>query len=120
MLFLANKLTSEQHLKLKIFEQSLLLVGIVESRTKGTMILRYSGRFYKVIKVRSHGDNSYTFECKDLDTKKSQVLKFSLSGFLEAADKAFKVMKSPKDIFFLDLDSGGKWKIVNEDKLRKL
>ena len=84
------------------------------------MILRYSGRFYKVINVRSRGDNSYTFECKDIDTKKSITLKFSLSGFLEAADKAFSVMKSPKDIFFLDLDNEGKWKIVNEDQLRRL
>jgi len=25
----------------------------VESKTKGTMILRYSGRFYKVVKVKS-------------------------------------------------------------------
>ena len=78
------------------------------------MILRFSGRFYKVIKVRSRGDNSYAFGCKDIDTKQSRTLKFSLSGFLEAADNAFSVMKSPKDIFFLDLDNQGKWKLVNE------
>src|SRR4030066_647092 len=90
----------------------------LESRTKGTMILRYSGRFYKVIKVRSRGDNTYTFECTDLDTKQSKTLKFSLSGFLEAADRAFSVMKGPKDIFFLDLDHGGEWKVVNEDQIR--
>ena len=41
------------------------------------MILRYSGRFYKVIKVRSHGDNTYTFECKDIDTKQNKTLKKS-------------------------------------------
>jgi len=92
----------------------------MESRTKGTMILRYSGRFYKVINVRSRGDNSYTFECKDIDTKQSRTLKFSLSGFLEAADRAFLVMKSPKDIFFLDMDNNGKWKVAREDKLRRL
>ena len=84
------------------------------------MILRYSGRFYKVIKVRSRGDNSYTFQCMDLDTKKSKTLKFSLSGFLEAADHTFSVMKSPKDIFFLDLDNQGKWKVINEDQIRNL
>jgi len=84
------------------------------------MILRYNRRFYKVIKVRSSGDNSYTFECKDIDTKRSRTLRFSLSGFLEAADRAFSVMASPKDIFFLDLDNEGKWKIVNEDELSKL
>jgi hypothetical protein len=82
------------------------------------MILRYSGRFYKVIKVRSRGDNNYTFECKDIDSKQSRTLKFSLSGFLEATDQAFSIMKSPKDIFFLDLDNNGKWKIVTEDQLR--
>ena len=81
------------------------------------MILRYSGRFYKVIKVRSRGDNSYTFECKDIDTKQSRTLKFSISGFLEAADRVFYVMKNPKDIFFLDLDNKGEWKIINEDQL---
>ena len=85
------------------------------------MILRYGGRFYKVIKVRSIGDNSYIFECKDIDTtKQSRILKFSISGFLEAADRAFSIMKSPKDIFFLDLDKHGKWKIVNEDQIRRL
>lgn len=84
------------------------------------MILRYSGRFYKVINVRSRGDNSYTFECKDIDTKESRILKFSLSGFLEAADQAFLVMKNPKDILFLDLDNEGKWKVVNEDQIRGL
>ena len=77
----------------------------MESETKGTMILRYSGRFYKVINVRSRGDNSYTFECKDIETKQSRPLKFSLSGFLEAADRAFSTMKSLKDIFFPDLDN---------------
>jgi hypothetical protein len=56
----------------------------------------------------------------DLDTKKSKTLKFSLSGFLEAADHTFSVMKSPKDIFFLDLDRNGEWKIVNEDNLPSL
>ena len=70
------------------------------------MILRYSGRFYKVIKVRSRGDNSYTLECKDIVSKKSRTLKVSLFGFLEAADRAFSIMKSPKDTFFLDLDNG--------------
>jgi hypothetical protein len=84
------------------------------------MILRYSGRFYKVIKAKSSGDNSSTFECKDIDTKQSRTLKFSLSGFLEAADHAFSAMKSQKDIFFIDLDNEGKWKIVNEDQVRKL
>ena len=77
-------------------------------------------RFYKVLKIRSRGDNTYTFESKDIDTKQSKTLKFGLSGFLEAADRAFSTMKSPKDIFFLDLDNNGEWKVVNEDQLEKL
>ena len=66
------------------------------------MILHYSRRFYKVIKVKSKGDNSYTFECKDLDTKESKKFQFRMNGLLEAADHAFSIMKSPKNIFFLD------------------
>jgi len=97
-----------------------MLPYTVESHTKGTMILRYSGRFYKVIKVRSSGDNTWIFECNDLDTRKSRTLTLSLSGFLEAVDKALPAMKTPKDIFFLNLDNNGEWKVVNEDQIRKL
>ena len=92
----------------------------MESETKGTMILRYSGRFYKVIKVKSRGDNNYTFECKDLDTKESKILQYKMSGLLEALDQAVNVLKNPKDIFFLDMDHEGKWKIVREDQINKL
>lgn len=91
----------------------------MESKTKGTMILRYSGRFYKVIKVRSSGDNNWTFECKDLDTKKNRTLTLDLSGFLEALDKALPAMKNPKDMFFLDFHNQGQWKVVNEDQIRR-
>ena len=90
----------------------------VESKTKGTMILRSGGRFYKVLKLRSSEDNN-TFECED-STQKDQTLQFNMSGILEAADQVLKVMKSPKDIFFLDLDRNGEWKIVNEDNLPSL
>jgi hypothetical protein len=92
----------------------------MESRTKGTMILRCGGRFYKVLKLRSKGDNSYTFECKDLDTKERREFQFKMTGLLEVADRAFSTMKSPKDILFLDLDNNGKWKIVPENQIRKL
>jgi hypothetical protein len=84
------------------------------------MILRYRGRFYKVTNVRSRGDNNWAFECKDLDTKQNQTLMLTLSGFLEALDKALPAMKNPKDIFFIDFDNHGQWKVVNEDQLRKL
>ena len=89
----------------------------VESRTKGTMILRCGGCFYKVLKLRSSGDNNYIFECKDLDTKESKVLQCQMRGLIEAANRAFQEMNSPQDVFFLDLDNKGEWKIVNEDKL---
>ena len=92
----------------------------MESKTKGTIILRCGGRFYKVLKVRTAEENSYTFECRGLDSKESRVFKYRLSGLLEALDRAFSIMKGPKDIFLLDLDSGGKWKIVTEDNMRRL
>ena len=92
----------------------------MESRAKGTMILRSGGGFYKVLKLRSRGENSYVFECKDLEMRKSRVFNFKMLGLLEAVNEAFKVMKSPKDIFFLDLDNKGKWEIINEDQLQKL
>ena len=84
------------------------------------MILRCEGRFYKVLKLRSKGDSSYAFECKDLDTKESKEFQLSITGLLEAADRAFSIMKSPKDIFFLDLDNEGKWKIVTEDQRTRI
>ena len=92
----------------------------MEIRAKGTMILRVKGRFYKVLKLRTTGDNNYTFECKDLDTKEEKTLQLNLSGLLEAADTAFKTMKNPKDIFFLDLDNNGEWKVLTEKQLSKL
>lgn len=82
--------------------------------------LRCGGRFYKVLKLRSQGDNSHIFECKDLDTRKSREFQFRMTGLLEAAGRAFSIMKSPKDVFFLDLDDNGKWKIVIEERLKKL
>lgn len=84
------------------------------------MILRCGGRFYKVLKLKSNGENSYTFECKDLDTKENREFQFKMTGLLEAAERAFLIMKSPKDVFFLDLDNNGEWKIVTEGQLKKL
>lgn len=84
------------------------------------MILRRGGRFYKVLKLRSNGENSYTFDCRDIDSKESKVFQYKMLGLLEALDRAVAMMKSPKDIFFLDLDRNGKWKIVSEDQISKL
>jgi hypothetical protein len=89
------------------------------------VILRYGGRLYRVLEVRTAEENSYTFECRDLESKQSRVFKYELVGYesaglLDALDRAFSTMKSSRDIFFLDLDDNGKWKIINEDQLRKL
>jgi hypothetical protein len=54
---------------------------------------------YKVLKRASSGDNNYTFESKDIDTKESKVLQFQILGLIEATNRAFQEMKSPKDIF---------------------
>ena len=72
------------------------------------MILRCGGRFYKVLKLRSKEINSYTFECKDLETKESREFPIQIDWVLEAAGSAFSIMKSPKDLFFLDLDNNRK------------
>ena len=50
----------------------------LESKTEGTMILRCGRRFYKVLKVRGAGENSFAFECRDLDTKENRVFKYKL------------------------------------------
>jgi hypothetical protein len=53
------------------------------------MILLYSGRFYKVIKVRSRGDNACTFVRKEIDSKKRRTVELGLYGFLNKADRDF-------------------------------
>ncbi len=67
--------------------------------------------------ARTRGDGNFTFERADLQTKKREILKLKLSGYLEAMEKALPAMKSPKDIFYLDLDNKGKWKVINEKEL---
>jgi hypothetical protein len=75
------------------------------------MILRSGGRFYKVLKMGKGEKNAYMFECKDLRTREDKVFQFRLSGFLEVGEHDFETMKSPKDIFFLDLDQ--RWRVEN-------
>ena len=70
--------------------------------------------------MKSTGENSYVFECKDLDSKESRVFQYKLSGLLEALDRALSIMKGLKDIFFLDLDRNGEWKIIEEGQLSEL
>jgi len=40
-------------------------------------------------------------------------------GLIEAANRAFQEMKSPKDVFFLDFDKG-EWKVVTEKQMEKM
>jgi len=43
------------------------------------MIRRYSGRFHKVIKVRSRGDNTCVFGCQDLDNENQSFNALSIT-----------------------------------------
>lgn len=58
--------------------------------------------------------------CRKLDSKESRVFHYKMLGLLEAVDRAFSIMKSPKDIFFLDLDNNSKCNLVTEDQIRRL
>ncbi len=84
----------------------------MEFKSNGTMILRHCGNFLKVFHIHSFGNETYRFECQDLATKEEKMFQFILSGLLEAADYAFKVMRSSKDVFFLDIEHG-QWKVFN-------
>jgi hypothetical protein len=88
-------------------------------QVKGTFILKDKGRFFKVITVRPVGDNRYVFDCRELDSEKSEVLTFRLLGLLDAMDAAASVMKDPKDVLLVDLDDQGKWKIMTKDQIDK-
>jgi len=89
-------------------------------QVKGTFILKDKGRFFKVITVRPVGDNMYVFDCRELDSKKSEVLTFRLLGLLEAMDAASRVMRDPKDVLLVDLDNQGKWKILSKDEVDRI
>jgi hypothetical protein len=60
--------------------------------SKGTLIIRRRGRFYKVLRTRHLGDNWWTFECKDLDTKKDASFDYQVYGMWEM------LRKSPKRV----------------------
>jgi len=59
-------------------------------QVRGTFILKSKGRFFKVIDVRPAEDNRYFFDCRELQSRKSEVLTFRLLGLLEAMDTASK------------------------------
>ena len=89
-------------------------------QVKGTFILKDKGRWFKVITVRPVGDNRYVFDCRELDSKKSEVLTFRMLGLLEAMDAAARAMTDPKDILLMDLDNQGKWKILSKDEVDRI
>ena len=89
----------------------------MQTRVKGTLILRRHRRFFKVITLRGLGNNRYSFECKDIETRQSRVLEFEMLGLLEAMDHAASVMKNPQDVLLMDLDNQGKWKIVTKEQI---
>ena len=86
---------------------------------KGTFILRRKGRFHKVIKTRHTEGNWWTFECKDIDSRRGVTFDFEMLGMLKALDSAASVMRAPKDILLLDLDNQGKWAILTKNQLDK-
>ena len=88
-------------------------------QVKGTFILKDKGRFFKVITVRPVGNNRYVFDCRELVSKKSEVLTFRMLGLLEALDAATRVMRDPKDILLVDLDDQSKWKIIIKGQIDK-
>ena len=59
----------------------------METRVKGTIILKRGSRFFKVITVRSTG-HRYVFESVDIDSKQRQVFTYEILGLLEAFDAA--------------------------------
>jgi hypothetical protein len=43
-------------------------------QAEGSFFLKDKGRFFKVTTIRPVGDNRYVFDCRELDSKKSEVL----------------------------------------------
>jgi len=91
-----------------------------EFSTLGTFILKNKGCYLKVISVRPVGDNTYVFDCRQLDSRNSEVLTFRMLGLLETIDTATQHMKESKDILLMDLDNNGLWKIIPKEHVEKL
>ena len=89
-------------------------------QVKGSFFLKDKGRFFKVITIRPVGDDRYVFGCRELCSKKSEVLTFRLLGLLDAMDAAASVMGDPKDVLLVDLDDQGKWKILTKEEVDRI
>ncbi|MDI6691519.1 MAG: hypothetical protein QME50_06635 [Candidatus Bathyarchaeota archaeon] len=88
------------------------------TRSKGTLILRRRGHFYKVIRVRHVRDYWWIFECKDIDEKEDLSFNFQILGMWELLDKA-STMQDPKEVLLIDLDQQGKWIMWTQDELKQ-
>lgn len=60
----------------------------MELQIEGTMILKTKRRYFKVITVRPVGGNQSVFDCKEFESRRSEVLTVDLLGLHEALDKA--------------------------------
>ena len=89
-------------------------------RTKGSFILKDKERFFKVIAVKPVGSNRYAFDCRDLESKSNIVLTFTMSGLIEALNKASQFMKRPEDMLLFDLDNDGLWKVIPKEQYEKI
>jgi hypothetical protein len=76
--------------------------------------------FLKVLNAKHDRANSFTFECRDIETRQRQVVQCQLLGLFEALDSAAPFMKNPKAILLMDLDNQGRWKMVSNDQVEKL
>jgi hypothetical protein len=75
-----------------------------------------------VIVVKPLGDHQYVFDCKELESGRSEVFIVSLLGFHEALNKATPFMKNPRDILLVSLDKedNGLWKVIPREQVEKL
>jgi hypothetical protein len=91
-------------------------------QTRGTFILKTKGRYLKVIRVTPLGGNQYLFDCRELESGRSEVLAVGLLGLHEALHKAAPFMKNPQDILLMSLDKedNGSWKVIPEEQIEKL
>lgn len=87
---------------------------------KGSLFIRRYGVFYKVITIKRTKDCYWILNCITLETKQKKVLKYKLSGMLEALELASKKMKHPQDIMLIDLDDNGAIKFMTKKQLQKL
>ena len=87
-------------------------------RSKGTLILRHRGRFYKVMHTRHAKDNRWMFKCKDVEKEKDIAFNFQILRMWEILDKT-STMNDSKDILLIDFDQKGKWMILARDELNQ-